>query len=72
MIEHQVETARRLVGVKPSGLSAELDAPSVWSTISAVASKMEEIESSLSDNRLKAIVEKSTGRPHGSHAREDG
>jgi hypothetical protein len=43
------------MGAKPSGLSQELDSPSAWGTLSAIASKMEKMAGSLSDHRVKEL-----------------
>jgi hypothetical protein len=56
MLEHRVETNKRLLGAKPSGLSQELDAPSAWGTLSAIASKMETMAGSSSDHRVKELA----------------
>jgi hypothetical protein len=56
ILEHRVETNKRLIGSKPSGLSQELDAPSAWGTLSAIASKMEKMVSSSSDYRVKELA----------------
>lgn len=39
MIEHQVETGRRIIGMKPFRLMLDVGTPSVWGTISAIASE---------------------------------
>ncbi len=53
--EHKVENMERLIRAKPAGPMADLDASSVWYTIAAIDSKMEEMEVVLLDERLKAI-----------------
>jgi hypothetical protein len=52
MLEHRAETNKRLLGAKPSGLSQELDAPSAWGSLLAIASKKEKMASSSSDHRV--------------------
>jgi hypothetical protein len=56
ILEHRVETNKRLIGANSSGLSQELDAPSAWGTLSAIASKLEKMVSSLSDYRVKELA----------------
>jgi hypothetical protein len=56
MLEHRVETNKQLLGAKPGGLSQELDAPSAWGTLSAIASKMEKMAGSSSDHRVKKLA----------------
>ena len=56
ILEHRVETNKRLLGAKPNGLSQELDAPSAWGTLSAIASKMENMAGSSSDHRVKELA----------------
>jgi hypothetical protein len=56
MLEHRVETNKRLLGATPSGLSQELDAPSAWGTLLDIASKMEKMAGSSSDHRVKELA----------------
>jgi hypothetical protein len=56
ILEHRVQTNKRLIGSTPSGLSQELDASSAWGTLSAIASKLEKMTGSLSDHRVNELA----------------
>jgi hypothetical protein len=56
ILEHRVETNKRLIGSKPCGLSQELDAPFAWGTLSAIASKLEKLADSSSNHQVKELA----------------